>query len=405
MTKQRIKEILKQGEGISVEFKKSQFDLPKNIFDSVCAMLNRNGGHILLGINDNGKVEGVLKDSINRIINNFVTSIINSQVLFPTIYLLPEIIKIDDKTIIYIYIPQSSQVHNTKGKIFDRNEDGDFDITNNSLHIANLYFRKQTNYSENTIYPYAQITDLRDDLIERARKRAKIENMGNHPWTEMSNMELLKSTQLYKKDMQTGKEGFTLAAILLFGKDETISNVLPYHKTDAILRRKNIDRYDDRDDIQTNLIESYDRLMAFVAKHLPDPFFLEGDTRISLRDKIFREAVTNILVHREYTNAFPAKMIIENDRVLFENANNPHGNGLINPNNYTPFPKNPVIAKVFKEIGFADILGSGVRNLFKYTKHFSNGGVPQLIEGDIFKIVVPTPKVDKTNGALNEALN
>lgn len=37
---------------------------------------------------------------------------------------------------------------------------------------------------------------------------------------------------------------------------------LPQHKTDAIFRVFNGDRYDDRDVVITNLIESYDRLMA-----------------------------------------------------------------------------------------------------------------------------------------------
>jgi ATP-dependent DNA helicase RecG len=38
---------------------------------------------------------------------------------------------------------------------------------------------------------------------------------------------------------------------------------MPHYKTDAMLRKENLDRYDDRDDIRTNLIESFDRLMAF----------------------------------------------------------------------------------------------------------------------------------------------
>ena len=89
----------------------------------------------------------------------------------------------------------------------------------------------------------------------------------NHPWAEISNEDLLKSAGLFKKDMQTGKEGYTLAAVLLLGKDELIMNVLSHHKTDAILRISNTDRYDDRDDIRLNLIDSYDRLMNFVSKH------------------------------------------------------------------------------------------------------------------------------------------
>jgi len=39
-------------------------------------------------------------------------------------------------------------------------------------------------------------------------------------------------------------------------------------------------------------------------------------------------------------------------------------------------------------IGRADQLGSGIRNLYTYTKLYS-GGVPELIEGDIFKTIIP----------------
>jgi ATP-dependent DNA helicase RecG len=109
----------------------------------------------------------------------------------------------------------------------------------------------------------------------------------------------------------------TLAAVLLLGKDEAIFSALSHHKTDALLRVENLDRYDDRDDIRTNLIDSYDRLMAFIAKHLPDKFYLEGTTSISLRDRLFREVVSNLLIHRAFSNAFPAKLIIEEGQGLY----------------------------------------------------------------------------------------
>lgn len=53
-----------------------------------------------------------------------------------------------------------------------------------------------------------------------------------------------------------------------------------------------------------------------------------------------------------------------------------------------PIPKNPIIASFFRNIGYADQLGSGVRNLFKYSKYYS-GQIPKFIEGDIFRIIVP----------------
>lgn len=54
-----VQQILKEGEGITVEFKTSRYELNKNTFESICAFLNRKGGHLLLGVNDNGTVEGI----------------------------------------------------------------------------------------------------------------------------------------------------------------------------------------------------------------------------------------------------------------------------------------------------------------------------------------------------------
>ena len=409
MTESRIREMIKQGEGISVEFKESRTNLNKDIFDTVCAFLNRNGGEILLGVNDKKEITGIEGDAVDRIKKDLVNTLNNPQKISPSVYLTIEEMEIDNKKILYIYVPASSQVHKCNGKIFDRNEDGDFNITENNSLVTALYMNKQTVYTENKIYKYCKLEDLRTDLISRARKLA-VNQRPNHPWKDMNDMELMKSAKLFSKDYQTNQEGFSLAAILLFGKDETILSVIPHHKTDLILRRENLDRYDDRDDVRTNLLDSYDRIIAFIQKHLPDPFYVEGTQRISVRDKIFREVASNILIHREYFNPFPAKIIIEKERVYAENSNRPHGHGIINTANFSPFPKNPVIAGVFKEIGFADELGSGIRNMMKYVEIYSKG-TPQLIEEDIFKIIIPltqqatqqaTQQVDERTGKIIE---
>ena len=393
MNKAGVRKIIRLGEGISIEFKECRNNLSKDVFETICAFLNRKGGDLLLGVNDRGNITGIDPKAVNQVKTELVTTLNNPQKLNPPCYLVPEEMVLKGKTIIHLFVPESSQVHRCNGKIYDRNEDGDFDITSNTNLVTELYIRKQTTYSENRIYPYVSLENLRSDLITKARNLA-VNQRPEHPWEAMSDIDLLKSAQLFQKDYQSGKEGFTLAAILLLGQDNVILSVLPHHRTDALLRRENIDRYDDRDDIRTNLIESYDRLMAFVSKHLPDKFYLEKDQRISLRDHIFREVATNLLIHREFLHPYPAKFIIETNRLFTENSNKPHGQGLIDPANFSPFPKNPVIARFFKEIGRADELGSGVRNLFKYCQHYSGGGSPKLIEEDIFKCIVPlTPQV------------
>ena len=71
-----------------------------------------------------------------------------------------------------------------------------------------------------------------------------------------------------------------------------------------------------------------------------------------------------------------------------ENANRAAKDGYITVDNLEPNPKNPIIAAFFRNIGYADQLGSGVRNLFKYTRFYS-GQEPIFKEGDVFQIIVP----------------
>jgi ATP-dependent DNA helicase RecG len=382
--------LIRKGEGIDLEFKTCRSQLNRDIYQTVCAFLNRHGGTVLLGITDAGDIQGIEPDAISQIKKDFVTTINNPQKIHPPAYMAIDELEVEGKQVLRIYVPESSQVHRCNGRIYDRNEDGGFDITDHTRQVADLYQRKQATYSENKIYPFAGMDDLRSDIIDKCRRLAGVWR-DDHPWLGMDDPALLKSAQLYQTDPETGRSGLTLAGILLFGNDQLILSAVPHHRTDLILRKVNLDRYDDRDLVRTNLIESYERIIAFVQKHLSDPFFLEGMERMSLRDAIFREVASNILIHREYTNAFPAKLIIERGQVRTENSNKPHGFGVLDPATFTPFPKNPVIGAVFREIHRADELGSGMRKLMRYGKAYG-GDDPQMIEGDVFRIIVKVPE-------------
>ena len=100
------------------------------------------------------------------------------------------------------------------------------------------------------------------------------------------------------------------------------------------------------------------------------------------------EMIANTLIHREFTSSYTAKFVIEKDRMYTENANWSSGDGIITPDNMEPNPKNPIIASFFRNIGWSDRLGSGVRNIFKYSKYYS-GEKPEFVEGDVFRIIVP----------------
>ena len=395
---EKLKQLIRDGEGLNIEFKRCEYELANSIYETVSSFSNRYGGYILLGVEDDGKIGGVNPEAVTKMKKDFTNSLNNPQRFSPTLFLSLEDAEINGKTILWCYIPPNSQIVMFSGKIYDRAVDGDMDITRNSEMVSQIHRRKSADYSERNIFPYAK-----EEHFDFAKLMPKVRRLAanrdeNHPWINMSDEEILRSAGLYQEDSKLGTTGYNLAAILLFGRDEAIRSCTSNYITDAICRRENLDRYDDRLMVTTNLIDAYEQLMDFIAKHTLDKFHLIGNQSVSLRSAISRELVSNILVHREYTSAYPAKIIIERDRIITENWNLPKAPGRIDPKNFAPFPKNPLLAHFFVNIGRADVLGSGVRNLYEYTKLYS-GGVPELIDGDVFKSIVP---LSKSNYILND---
>ena len=375
-----------QGEGATIEFKRGGNGARDDTFESYCAFLNRDGGDILLGIEDDGTVVGIPPNAVRDIVKNLISAMNDANLLNPPFCVLPESLDYNGFKIIRIHVPRSGDVHRFRGICYDRIDESDIKITS-SDQIAQMYIRKRNIYTEQILYPDVAPDDLRLDLIPRVRKMA-CAFRPDHPWKELEPMELLKSARLYVYDTARDAYCFNAAAIMLLGKDEVIGRHFSAYKTDALLQRVNEDRYDDRLTVATNLIEAYDSLIAFGQKWLPDKFYLEDGVTVSLRDKILRETVGNLLIHREYTSSRPGRLIIRKNVMLADNANKALQPGHITLQNLCPRPKNPVIADFFHAIGRADELGSGVRNLYKYVSLYS-GAEPVFDEADIFTLTIP----------------
>jgi Predicted transcriptional regulator containing an HTH domain and an uncharacterized domain shared with the mammalian protein Schlafen len=376
-TKQ-IEELIKQGETTTIEFKSCTDKVSGSVYETVCAFLNREGGHIIIGVDDNGTIIGVNKKCAEDMVKNLINTMNNPQFFIPIAFLTPEIIEIDDKLIIYLNVPESSQVHRYKGKYYDRVGDADNDISQSFYLVDNIHLRKRKESSENEVFPYLTMDDFDNDTFKTMRAHIAIHNE-RHPWLTMSNEEVLHSS-FWKKDLLTNKEGFIMAAILLFGKENSLLSCCPFHRTDAIYRNMSYERYlhplptdpdvryHDRDMVCSNLIESYSRLMKFVDRNMPDKFRLDEQNinRIDVRNLIFREVVANMLVHREYAHAFSAKLLIFSDRVITENWTKPMQYGNVTIDNWESHTKNPLITKVFREMKWVEELGSGKKNIKKY---------------------------------------
>ena len=109
---------LKTGDLLNNSISVSTFNLARELHQSIYSQP--------IGVEDNGEIIGIDINHIERIKKDFVNAVNNPQKISPSFYLTVEEIVISGKSILYIYVPESSQVHRCNGKIFDRNEDGDF---------------------------------------------------------------------------------------------------------------------------------------------------------------------------------------------------------------------------------------------------------------------------------------
>lgn len=393
MTQEELKQITISHEQRTIEYKEAYNELPGSLFETICAFLNRDGGVVVLGAHNDGSItDGVNPRTIEQMCKNIANISNNPEILKPSFLLQPEIVDIVEdsitKKVIVVQVPASSQVHRFKNRVYDRSVDGDF-LLRTDAEISALYLRKSTEYSENRVYPYLRLEDLRQETIDLAR--ILMSNLRpNHPWLNLSVMDMFKQANLYRRDFSTNQEGFTLAALILFGKTESIQSMLPYYRIDAVVRLKDTDRYDDRLEVFGNIIDGYNDLMNFMAKHLPDSFYMEGDQRMSLRDKIFREIIANMLVHREYLNPTLSIIDITPKGIIAKNANRPLKAGQVTLTNYERHPKNPHIANFFVQIGRAEHLGTGIRNIYKYVPLYTNAQ-PTIDDEEVYTVRMELP--------------
>ncbi|WP_165171110.1 helix-turn-helix domain-containing protein [Adlercreutzia sp. ZJ242] len=386
MKRETLSEILAVGETTNIEFKRCGQQPEKDTFETVCSFANTFGGSIFLGVEDDGVVSGLKPSALLPIKRNVVNVVNNPKLFDSPVAFEFEQIDFDDKVVLRLWIPPSPNMHRFKGEIYERLEDSDV-IVRSASRLAEICIRKQGLYTEQRVYKYVDLADLKLDMLDGVRERAA-RKQPDHEWARLGNEQLLRSAGLLGKDFSTGDEGLNLAAVLLLGKDEVIRSVCPPYKTDAVWRIDPDSRYDDRIVVRCNLIEAYDLLADFCRKHMPDRFFLDGAESISLRDVIVREVIANCLIHREFTSPYPARMLIDSVALQTENASKAMFAGPITPTGFSPLPKNPIISSFFSAIGLAEELGSGTRNLFKYSPRYS-GSDPELVEGTVFTARVP----------------
>ena len=91
-------------------------------------------------------------------------------------------------------------------------------------------------------------------------------------------------------------------------------------------------------------------------------------------------------------------MTIYKDVVVTENWTRPYMMGRISLENLKPHPKNPTIANFFKQLGWVEELGSGIRKMYKYCPIYVKDALPVIEEGDVFKLTIRHEPLNNRHG-------
>ena len=217
----------------------------------------------------------------------------------------------------------------------------------------------------------------------------------------------MKKLGEYATEYETGKEGFTLAGILMFGKYDSIINnsgdpmyFVDYREKIAI---DNPDvRWTNRiypDGMwEANLYQFYVRVYNRLIQSLPRPFMMKDGVRqeeTPAHDAI-REALINCIIHQD-VNA-QGHIIVErtDENLVFMNP----GMMLVSKQQYfkggRSICRNPILQKMFMRLGRAEKAGSGVDKIISGWQYLGLP-LPTVVETTRPDYVMLTMQMTKKN--------
>ena len=155
---------------------------------------------------------------------------------------------------------------------------------------------------------------------------------------------------------------------LLFGRGEDVGRTIKRPVVDLRVRLTEEGRWDAREEVRDNVLVALRRAVDFLAQHDPgvnEELQAEGlqETVGSADYLAAREALVNLFAHQDYGDERLAGQI---ELVPYQSTFINAGHALINEDELLEggnLSRNPLIARALKLIGFAELAGSGLREL------------------------------------------
>ena len=378
---------IEKGESKKLEFKETFPDSSK-ISKTAVAFSNGAGGKLIIGVNDNREIVGVSDEDIFEFSDRISNIIYDScyPMIIPEIY--SENINGKNAVIVQIYpgnlkpyyLKRYGKNNGTYIRIGATNKRADAEA------IMELERQKRNiSFDEECIYEYSlsdmDIEKLKNDFFKYTRRELNEE--------ALLNMKLIKE--------ENDKKYPTKALGLLAAKN----NIFEFARIKcARFKGYDTEEFIDQKEFNGPLYNQIENAIIFAKTHIKKRGKIKGLQRIDEYDipiVAIREAIANAVVHRDYSiSGSDIKFAIFDDRVEITSPGSlPKTLDVDDIKMGRSEIRNKVIARFFKEIGFIEEWGTGIKRIISSCSAM-NLKEPQFIEtGMFFKVIIYNTSNDK----------
>ena len=392
MNKAELTELISNGENSGVEFKRDTVE-NHDAAKELVALLNLEGGTVLLGVEDDGTITGTTRENLEE----WVAELCRVKVDPPIIPFLSWVMNAEPgRDVLAVRVPIGpdkpyARVHNARKTYFIR-------VGSTSREASRDELQRMFQASGNLRYGVKPVPGAGFDDFDHRRLHDYIMRVlgdqgpagyDSERWeTLLRNLDLMT--------MSTGLSVATIDGMLLFGR--TPNKFLPQSGIRAVcyagtepaytvhadenLRGPMVSlRTTNGDIVEAGLVE---QAWDFVRRNSIPTAHRESTGSISsweYPESVVREAVVNALVHRDYSIAGTDIMI-----EIYPNRLEITSPGQL-PNTVTTegmkegirYARNQTLVHIMRDYGYADARGMGVRNKIIPGMLAHNGTEPSLI--------------------------
>jgi len=391
MTEKQLKELIRRGEGQTLDFKDDRIH-PRSLAETLAAFAAADGGVVLIGVSDEGEILGV--SNFKRVRDNVIYEAASRSHCDPQVQPieLERIDTSDGKTVIAVTVPADYEtLHSVGGKFFLRVGTRNEALTPHELRRL-MFSRGEVSF-ELLPCEHARLEDLDSKLINRYISKHE-EHTGN-PLSIPREQFLINLGCAIKKDKEIVP---TNAGVLLFHEDPQLY-ILHSQLLCARFKGKDVIEYIDRKEFRGPLPELVDQGTHFIKTHMKMGGRIPGIRRIDYPEYpevAFREAIINAVIHRDW-NAVGEfiRVFMFDDRIE-----------VISPGRLLPSVtievmqkgeaesklRNPVIVEVFDKLGgYIEKMGTGIRRMIDRMREHGLESPQFKFDGGVLKVTLWGP--------------